>query len=680
MIKSLSNITDLSILEQNEKDNILSFNKIDFDDTVMGSGGFATVYKVVSIDGIQKTDFVLKILNDDRFEKHNYDSIKLLHEKLKKIQLKTGTPIYHELPELVGLPFIVFKGYDEISEKQCVAFLMYNLVKFNYVDYGSDSGEFTGLTELNIKDKLYLAYQLAKTINFLHEIKFIHSDISENSIWINTKRQQLTIIDYDSGYHFDSQAKPTTIGKINHWIGRRFSNIIGRKKDPVDLTFIDRLEEESWVLANAIFEVIFGVMPFFFLYDTDDDTKLSYLKKFQWPFIEYRSPIFNTKNEKQHKAIISVIEQFNDAGANDLIDAFKLVFNKGYKNESKRLSAKQWKELLFHINQSQNNIPLINKFSSNKKEISCRNENVKFAFDVQKFNALYLNNILISLNQNQITIPIQDNCRVFLKAVNDFEIAEDFIEIEAIKSDPKIVMFNASTLLRDSLSPIELSWKVENAKKVSLSNVVGIFPLIHRIAVEPIAKTTYILCAHGFFDQVINKELIIDVITPTIKSFDWKINLDFGIDNVDLSWETENAISVIISPRVGDQPSNGIYHVGISGKTIFSLTAIGLFSQAKIDLEAVPFPIPLIEKLLVPEPIFESNMNINISISDIVTRTPIIPTLLVDDSLFVIQKLPDIEEPIFLPAEYEIIQKTKPRNFDKLISKLKYNRKYEIKN
>ena len=132
MIKSLSNITDISVIDQNESNDILTFSRIEFDDNALGSGGFGSVHSVQSIDGISKSEFVLKIFTDEEHKQHAYDVIMLLHQKLKKRQSKSKTPVYHDIPELLGLPFLVFKGYDNISEKHCVAFLMYNLEKLSY--------------------------------------------------------------------------------------------------------------------------------------------------------------------------------------------------------------------------------------------------------------------------------------------------------------------------------------------------------------------------------------------------------------------------------------------------------------------------------------------------------------------------------------------------------------------
>jgi serine/threonine protein kinase len=617
MIKSLSNITNISVIDQNKENDILSFSKIEFNDDAIGSGGFGSVHNVQSIDGVSTSGFVLKIFTDEAHKEHAYDVIKLLHDKLKRHQEKTKTPTYHDLPELLGLPFLVFKGYDTISEKHCVAFLMYNLEKLNYEDYGSDTSNLQDYKVLSIPDKLYLAYQLAKTIDFLHQIEFIHADLSENSLWFNANRIQLAIIDYDSGFHFDSQGKPTTVGKVGHWIGSRFRNIIGQKKEASDLTTLDRLYEEYWVLANAAFEVVFGVMPFFFLSDTDDNTKQSYLKEFEWPNIDYASPLFNKLNTQQHQAIISFIEQLENAGAQELITAFKTVFNKGYINESKRLTAKQWKDLLLDLNKSVENIPLIKSFTSNKKTINKKNEEVIFSFDLHKFNAIYINDILISINQKEINLPIEDDAKITFRAVNDFQVVEDFIEIKAIKVDPQILKFEASNYYRDSISPINLNWIVENAKDVVLSDMQISFPISNNTDVEPLTKTTYTLTANGFFGQKITKELTVDVIVPIIKSFKWEVNLNEGIDNVDLKWETQEAQSIQIIPDVNSTIPSGLAHVPISQETTFKLIAKGLFSEVEKEITAHPFPVPIVKQIFAEAPKIEINTNIDFSESNI---------------------------------------------------------------
>src|SRR5690606_1796389 len=99
--------------------------------------------------------------------------------------------------------------------------------------------------------------------------------------------------------------------------------------------------------------------------------------------------------------------------------------------------------------------------------------------------------------------------------------------------------------------------------------------------VAPVSKTIYTLTAIGFFDEKITKELTVDVIAPIIKAFTWEVNLNEGIDNIDLLWETAEAQSVEITPNVKESSANGLAHVPISKETTFKLIAKGLFSTVE---------------------------------------------------------------------------------------------------
>ena len=75
MIKTLTNITEISVVDQNIGKNLYDFAKVEYDDNAIGSGGFGAVYKVFSIDGKQSKDYVLKIYTDESHKQHAYNAI-----------------------------------------------------------------------------------------------------------------------------------------------------------------------------------------------------------------------------------------------------------------------------------------------------------------------------------------------------------------------------------------------------------------------------------------------------------------------------------------------------------------------------------------------------------------------------------------------------------------------------
>ena len=118
MIKSIVNITDVSCINivDNEID-ILPIQTINYFENELGSGGFGDVFKVESINGIQTSKYVLKIISNNEVKDHSYETISLLHNKIKKALINEEGSLFNHYPELLGLPFLVCKAYDEIDDK-----------------------------------------------------------------------------------------------------------------------------------------------------------------------------------------------------------------------------------------------------------------------------------------------------------------------------------------------------------------------------------------------------------------------------------------------------------------------------------------------------------------------------------------------------------------------------------
>ena len=166
--------------------------------------------------------------------------------------------------------------------------------------------------------------------------------------------------------------------------------------------------------------------------------------------------------------------------------------------------------------------------------------------------------------------------------------------------------------MRDSLDPIELSWSVENAKTITISNTDKLSFKDDSVKVKPKVETSYVLTAVGFFDEEITSEITIDVIKPIIESFIWEINLDIAINNIDLNWQTTYTESVEILPNVKEINPIGTAHVIINKETIFKLIAKGLFSNIEKEITAQPFPVPVVKQIFAEAPKIEITTNIDL--------------------------------------------------------------------
>ncbi len=671
MIKSLINITDVSCINIiNSESDLLPIKSINFFETELGSGGFGDVFKIESINGIQTTKYVLKIISNTEVKDHAYETISLLHTKIKKALINEEGFVINHYPELLGLPFLVCKAYDEIEEKEIIAFIIHNLNENNYQDFGADNFDKSRYIQTEIPERIYYAFQLAKTIKFLNNLNFLHSDISENSIWINNKIGKIALIDYDSGYHIDSQKKPTTVGKIGQWIGSTFRKVLTKEINSDNLSTTERIDEENWVIGNAVFELIFGVSPYFFLIDADEETKAKYVKKYTWPEINIEENIFNSSNLNAYQGILQFYDLLKNNGFEKLINAFDKVFNSGYKNANKRVKVSEWYDILFEIGEGLELFPNILDFKADKKTINSSNEEVTFSWKQSKGNKTYINNKLIKELNHKLSF--KDSTNVKLKIVNEFGESSNEINIQANKIQPTIRFFKADILERIDLTPVTLSWDTNHTKKVRITEVIDDLEASGTQEIDPRENKKITLTAIGNFDEEVNTEIEIKVCSPEIVEFKYEINIEKGIDNIDLFWKTVNTTEVKISPRIGDVEINGQSSIGIVEKTEFTLTALGNFGNTEKTIEAQPFPMPIIKSLLIPTPIFNQSTEFESQAFSIPSNITNLSGIKFNSEITINQVIPDfkeIEKSILLESADEINSKTN-NLFEKLFNKI----------
>lgn len=604
MQNKLIEIRSISAIQQNLSYNLFSLKIVTFEDLKIGAGAVGSVFKINTIDGVAQEGLVLKIVSDDDLKNKSYETIFHLHEKINERQLINKIPVYAEVPELNGLPFLAFKGKLNSTDKEVTGFVMKDLSSIGFSDIGAEDWDRSKyIQEVGFEEKLYLCYQFSKGVNFLHELKFIHADLKDVSIFINQNMPQLSIIDYDGGYNYDKQGFALTLGAINTWMSKSWRILMGQGISSNEVSIKQRLDEENWVLANGLFEVLFGIPPFHFIKNLEDDSLEKYLKENKWPYFSDNSEHINTNSIHNHKVIIELIETLSKEGLKPVIDKFKIVFNEGYFKTSKRLTAKEWKDLIFEVSKELVGPPRLETFLSNKNEIKVKNEKVNFQWKGSFFRAVYLNNSLVDSFKNELEISIEDEQNVTIQLVNDYGISEAKLEIRAVKTEPIILQFESNIYLRTDLSPVLLKWETRDCKEVQIANEV-LAPL-GKLEINPNERSIYKLVAKGFFDQEVSSEITIDVEQVKINLFKYEINIEKGIDNIDVFWETEYAEDVEITPYLGKVELNGSTSIGIIDKTEFTLKAKGYFNEVEKTIKAQPFPIPIIKGLFIPTPIVQ---------------------------------------------------------------------------
>lgn len=633
MSKTLTNIKGISTIDYSLNERLNDVKEVVFNDEAIGTGAIGSVYRIESIGGEKWDGLLVKIIDHADFVEQTYNTLSILHDKLRTIQNSFNSTIYVEYPELLGLPFIVFKGNLLGQDQLVTGMIMNNLVNEGFEDLGADEWNADKYLQVDIKTKLFMAYQMAKCIDFLHSIKFIHSDLKGQSLFLNLKIPQVAFIDFDGGFNYDKQTHGLTLGALQDWMSPWFKKLIRLGKSSKDLSFSERLDEENWNAAIGLFHVLFGIQPFFFLKDNEDATIKKYLKNTQWPKNEGPDEIFIDENKDLHKSIIQYLETFRSNGFEVLIDKFILVFNSGLANPSKRPYSAEWKNLLFDLNKEFVGEPSQQKFLANKKSISFKGDSVVFSWQGSFYRKVYLNGVLCDFLQKEKSISLTDSTEVRLTFVNDFGERSEVIQIEALKVEPKIIDFNSSISLRTDLTPVVLSWETKDVTRIRINSISEDLQPYGDTQVDPKEKTTYVLTAFGNFDQTIENTITVDVESVEIFKFNYEINIEKGIDNVDVIWETKNAIEVEISPRIGIVDLSGKTSVGIPDRTEFIIIAKGYFNETSKTIEAKPFPIPIIKGLFIPTPI----LNLENHVPEALLQTPSvlnnIPTISINNSI-----------------------------------------------
>lgn len=633
MSKTLTNITGISTIDYSLNERFSDVMEVVFNDEAIGTGAIGSVYRIESIGGEKRDSLLVKIIDRADFVEKTYDTLNILHDKLRTIQNSNNTPIYVEYPELLGLPFIVFKGNLLGQDQTVTGLIMKNLVNEGFDDLGADEWNADKYLQVDVKTKLFMSYQMAKCIDFLHSIKFVHSDLKGQSLFLNLKIPQVVFIDFDGGFNYDKQSHGLTLGAIQSFMSPLFKKWIRLGKSSKDLSFNERLDEENWNTAIGLFELIFGIQPFFFLKDNEEATLKKYLKNTQWPKNDGPDDIYIDGNKDLHKSIIQNLEAFRSNGFETLIDKFILVFNSGLSNPSKRPSPSEWKNLLFDLNKEFVGEPIVQKFNANKKSISFKGDSVVFSWQGSFYRKVYLNGVLCDFLQKEKSISLTDSTEVRLTFVSDFGEKSEVIQIEALKVEPKIIDFNSSISLRTDLTPVVLIWETKDVTRVRINSIGEDLQPNGDTQVDPKEKTTFVLTAFGNFDQTVEKTITVDVESVEILKFNYEINIEKGIDNVDVIWETKNAIEVEISPRIGIVDLSGKTSVGIPDRTEFIIVAKGCFNETSKTIEAKPFPIPIIKGLFIPTPI----LNLENHVPEALLQTPSvlqnIPTISINNSI-----------------------------------------------
>lgn len=597
---------------QGRKSNEIDFfSEITFDDEIINKGGFANIHRVVSLNGKENRELLVKVYHQNDHAEHGFHTIEKLHLKLQRKHRETGISPFQNYPTLLGLPFLAFMAIDPIDDTSIVGLVMYDLRLLGFLEFGGEQGRDEDLADV---DPIVCSFQLAKTIQVLHDMDFIHSDLKPASILINPNLNRVALIDFDSGFHYQNQEKPSTIGSITPW--SRLINFF--KKEPkiivggIKINPEDYFHNEIWALNAAIFQFFTSLhSPYSFLKTLDDKEKEEYIRKVGWPNFKAGFRLFKDSSEVELKGLQELLFALKEAELDGIVGLFKKSFNDGFFQFGMVATPREWIVSLTDSLKETDCFPKIRKLYPSKSKVDFANEEILIEWEAEDYDYVSIKGLISKIGQTSFKVKIPDDSVIQVIFHNFYQTVAQPVSVTANRKFPIIKFFKSDERIRVSESPILLTWEIDDAHEVRINGRINSSIENGQMNVTPTVPTTYMLECVGGFGEISKAEVFIEIIRPSIVEFSYEINLDYGLENIDLKWTTSNAESVEISPIVGNVPLEGIEHVSIKEETHFSIIARGLYFSEQKVIKTKPFPLPIIKELMVEFPKIEINTTIN---------------------------------------------------------------------
>ncbi|MFN8306945.1 MAG: hypothetical protein U0T79_09240 [Ferruginibacter sp.] len=176
---------------------------------------------------------------------------------------------------------------------------------------------------------------------------------------------------------------------------------------------------------------------------------------------------------------------------------------------------------------------------------------------------------------------------------------------------PAIKLFGADRTIVNDDKPVLISWDVENSHEIFLNGI----KVDKKGSSRFICKETTLFCLTAIAgiknDFSVKKELVIEVDNrpPVIEWFRANEMMIVQGMPLQLSWSIKGAKSVIIDNGVGDVTNVTSKTINIGSSGIFTISASNYFGRAvKEQVEVSVLPVPLINGIFVPEPVFNLKM------------------------------------------------------------------------
>lgn len=203
------------------------------------------------------------------------------------------------------------------------------------------------------------------------------------------------------------------------------------------------------------------------------------------------------------------------------------------------------------------------------------------------------NATIIKLNEYDVTsngtaeMTVERAESITLTAENDYDKVTRVIRLSP-RPMPSIRLFSASNMSIREGQEVKLKWDFRNTVKAKLITSTEEIDVTNRtfIKVAPNATETYQLVCYSCDDRIFaDQSLQISVISPVfIRGFYADKDVIAESDKVILTWDVENATSIMLYPNMRDVSKQRRFEVSPSRTTEYRIVAMNNISQEEASV------------------------------------------------------------------------------------------------
>ena len=533
-------------LSTNLRADLSSGTTLEIEDIPLGQGTFGVVYRAISLDGRQLQDQVVKVLTNklNGSDQHGFKTIRALQRKLdgenRRLEQR-GSSLLDSHPALLAVPQFSFRG--QLDGESIVGYTANNLTKFNMEDFGpflEDENKVRALQALPLETRLKLAQQLVSAFDFLRSAHYLHADFKPEALYIDIKKPACAIIDYDSGaVVLNIGDKPTTVGTKQAWLAPEILKQLDPSGKPSRMQI--SATADFWSVTMAVHYLLFGCHPLFFLSEVSDRSMKDYRNHFHWPDADSRSSYFNPDLESAHGGYTDYLR----TNLPQLLKPFGATFGAGYMEPSRRTSYVGWVMALANQERAE-----ILSFAADRLMVE-DSKPVRLTWNVRGQGRLELKGIadVTNLSYYDLHVRRDTEFRLVFTPPSGPPV-ESTLQVLVSKQAPVIHRFSCDRPMVSDAKPMNLSWKVTGADRVTIDNGVGDVTHCTSRLITVRKDTQFTLTAISQFGavSVVRLHVALSKRMPTIAFFRANEQSLLGRPQVKLSWKaSKDAVRVTIA-------------------------------------------------------------------------------------------------------------------------------------